>query len=168
MRYYLILTFILVYNSNSLGQSDKVNSKKSYLVTFHLTDRSTRSGIWISSSDSILQFTEHNEIVSLFPEQVYKFEIRKANSAKRNALIGAGVGFAIGFLIGFNEEDASLQPDHIRLGHASGAGLLGAFSGLLIGHLTGMIGKTHTVFGNLDQYRKILPDLQKYNQKQIP
>ena len=79
-------------------------------------------------------------------------------------MIGAGVCFAVGFLIGYNGEDADGWTGTSRVGHAAGAGLIGGFSGAFIGHLIGMAGKSYYVLGSSDQYKKIQPQLQKYNQ----
>lgn len=166
MKVILILASILGSAGYVFSQSGK--TKQAYAVTFHLVDGSTRSGIWLSSSDSSIQFTEDHEIISVHPEQVYKVEIRKANSTKRNAWIGAGAGFVIGFVIGFTSDDAESQPDHIRFGYSAGAGLLGGFTGLFLGHITGMFGNTHRIFGNMDQYKKIQAKLRKYNRVNSP
>lgn len=148
------------------AQSEKKISKKSYVVVVRLMDGSDKFGVLHSFTDSHLHFSDTDGVMSIPAENIYQFNIRKENSIKRNALIGAGVGFAIGFILGFNSDNADIHSDMARTGYAAGAGLIGAFSGLFIGHVTGTIGKTYHVFGNSEQYKRIQPDLLKYNQAQ--
>ncbi|MDH4057480.1 MAG: hypothetical protein OEU76_01890 [Cyclobacteriaceae bacterium] len=162
MRWSPILFLVLFSFTNTFSQQDKSASKRSYSVSFRLTDGTRQSGTWLSSTDTSILFLENNDTVTLTPAQIYKFEIRKTNSIKRNTIIGASFGFAVGFAIGYTGEEAEGYSGASRVGHAAGAGLIGAFSGALFGHLSGMLGKSYFVLGSRDQYKTILSNLQKY------
>jgi hypothetical protein len=168
MRGFIFLTLFNLFFNTLYSQPEKNARKKEYTAIFHLNDGTLRSGVWHSCSAAGISFAEGIDQITLTPEQVYKFEIKRSNSSKRNALIGAGFGFMLGFLIAFNDSDADARAGYARAGYAGGVGLLSAFAGAFIGHLIGMSGKTYYIMGRPDQLNKLLPELQKYNRSPIP
>ena len=158
----LWLIVLLGFSSNYVhAQSKKTESKRFYVASVYLTDGSVKSGQWVSCTDSVIIISVATDTVALQPENVYKIEMRKSNP-KRSVRLGAGIGFAVGFAIGFTAFDSG-DTDIAQLGHAAGGGLIGAFTGAIIGQIVGMMAKTHYILGSADQYSRILPDLEKYN-----
>ena len=158
---FVSLSLLLFFTS--VAQPVRAKAIKNYRVTVWLIDGSKQSGLWLKCSDRFITYLVNEVPVEIPAEQIYKLEFNRENSSKRNAIIGASIGFTLGFLAGYTGDDAEGYPGASRVGHAAGAGLIGAFSGAFIGHLTGMIGKSYLLIGNLERYRELKPQLEKYN-----
>ena len=162
MRCLLVILSLLLFLPG-IAQSKKSLSKNDFLVSIWLKDGTKKMGIWEKSNGTTIQYSDQDQLFSITPESIYKLEFHKVNSTRRNAIIGASVGFSIGFLIGFTGENEEGYSGASRVGHAAGVGLIGAFSGAFLGHLSGMFGKSYLIMGSTDQFNKINPELQKYN-----
>jgi hypothetical protein len=167
MRGLLFLTLFNLFIYPIYSQTEKNARKREYTAIFHLNDGTLRSGVWHYGSAAGITFAEGVDQITLTHDQIYKFEIRRSNSSKRNALVGAGFGFMLGFLIAFNDSDADARAGYARAGYAGGVGLLSAFAGAFLGHLIGMSGKTYYIMGSADQLNRLLPELQKYNRSHV-
>jgi hypothetical protein len=164
MRCLLLLIITGISYSQVAAQSGKADPTNFYLTTVYLTNSSVHTGTWITCTGSAIHIAIPPDTVLFQPVEIHRIEIRKDNP-KRSVRIGAAIGFVAGFAIGYVAFDTEGGgTDVAQLGHAAGAGLIGAFSGAIIGQVIGMMSKTHYVLGNTDQYERILPDLKKYNQ----
>jgi hypothetical protein len=139
--------------------------KGSSLIKVFLKNGGYYTGILVDADGvglTVAHLTNFEEVERFSPEVIYRLEVRKVNSVKRNTAIGAGIGFLTGFAIGWEEYKTGSGADINQVGHAAGSGLLGAFAGGFIGFITGTFTKGFYVMGSSDQYGTILPKLLKY------
>lgn len=148
------------------GAQQKNNYPKgASLIKLYLKKGDQYTGILMDAGETkmtIAGLSNLAETKQFVPEEIYRLEIRKVNSVKRNTLIGAGMGFIIGFGIGWDEFNTGSGTNINQLGHAAGGGLLGAFAGGFIGFITGTSTKTFYVAGSSEQYKSLLPKLNRY------
>ncbi|QOI96464.1 MAG: hypothetical protein HRU69_02735 [Flammeovirgaceae bacterium] len=156
----------LIFSFTVAGAQQKINYPKgASLIKLYLKNGEQYTGILMDAGDTgmtIARLSNLADTEEFTPDEIYRLEIRKVNSVKRNTLIGAGIGFTLGFAIGWDEFNTGSGTNINQLGHAAGSGLLGAFAGGFIGFITGTATKTFYILGNPDQYKSLLPKLHRY------
>ncbi len=164
MRCVLLIGFVLAAVTGSAQRKMNFPSGSS-LIKLFLRGGGQYTGILLDADDAgvqVAKLTNLDEVSRFAPEEIQRVEIRKVNSVRRNTAIGAGVGFIMGFAIGWEEYKTGSGADINQWGHATGGGLLGAFSGGFIGFLTGLATKQYHVLGSKERYLTILPQLNRY------
>lgn len=167
MRWLVSCAFALIVltGPSVLAQLKIRHPKGAYLVKLWLNNGVQKTGIWIDASQTgirIAKLHNLNQVNEVLPDSIYRFEVRKLNSVKRNTLIGAGTGLIIGFTIGWDEYKTGSGADVNQMGHAAGSALLGGFVGGFIGFISGTATQSYYVLGHADRYLTILPKLQRY------
>jgi hypothetical protein len=163
----LLQLFCFIFLVTDAGAQQKIRFPKgASLVTVFLYSGQQHRGILKHADESGLTISDvvkPGQTEQFIPEEIYRLETRKVNAVQRNALIGAGIGFMAGFAVGWNEYESGTGTNVNQLGHAAGAGLLGAFAGGFIGFISGRVTKTFYVLGRAERFQAILPKLNKYN-----
>ncbi|MCK6618074.1 MAG: hypothetical protein L6Q51_10560 [Cyclobacteriaceae bacterium] len=156
----------LIFIFTVAGAQQKINYPRgASLIKLYLKNGEQYTGMLIEAGETgitIAGLSNLAETKQVVPEEIYRLEIRKVNSVKRNTFIGAGIGFIIGFGIGWDEFNTGSGTNINQLGHAAGGGLLGAFAGGFIGFITGTSAKAFYVLGSSEQYKNLLPKLNRY------
>lgn len=159
--------FLLAFLSYPfIAQSQKTKFKKAWHVNVYLLERVETQGLFYTTTDSsivILGGVAFADTTEIPIADIYKLEIRKQNSVKRNTLIGAVAGFGVGFLIGWKDYDSSGVSVVDQTGHGLGAGLIGGFIGAFTGHLSSNLVNSYLIQGNRLTYTRVRPQLLRYH-----
>jgi hypothetical protein len=163
MKY--LIVFLLLILFFPLHSQSKKELKNSYHAKVYLVEREIVQGTFSNCTDSsivIIDF-EARDTIHMPIQTIYKLEIRKKNSAKRNTLLGALVGFGVGFGVGWSEYDLPGSATIDQGGHALGAGIIGGFVGAFVGNLSSKFNKSYYIRGKMKEYNRVRDNLAQYS-----